>query len=320
MKSSFIPRAALGLLAAGALLVGALQSQAEQITFAFTALIDRVSTSGTLPTLVAAGDTVSGTYTFESTSPDTRPTRSDSGFYNAVTDVSVDVGGTTLTGTSGAISVFLSNSSLPDNYVLVANIAGGLRLEFQLGAPRGTFANDSLPLTPPDLSGPFFSRQFSITGNGGIFGKVTSLTLVESDTTPPAVNAAVAQTLLWPPNHQMVDVGLSASVSDDQDENPSVQVFVYSSEGDADDAAVGDGSLSLRPERSGGGAGRVYLIVVVATDAAGNAGWDCATVIVPHDKSKKSVAEAAAEAAAAEEHCAQYGEAPAPYSLLGSNP
>lgn len=156
-------------------------SDAEDVTFAFTATVDRTSSTGALPELVDVGDEVSGTFSFESTSPDLRPTRSDSGLYNAIVAVSVDLNGTIVSGDVGKVSVFLSNSSLPDNYAVVANLDGGLRLEFQLGAAAGTgFADDSLPLTPPDLAGVFFSREFKITGAGGIFGQVTSLTLVPS--------------------------------------------------------------------------------------------------------------------------------------------
>ena len=162
-------------------------SNAEEVTFAFTATIDRVSSQGTLPELADVGDEVSGTFSFESTSPDLRPTRSDSGAYDAIGAANVDLNGTSLSASTGRIAVFLSDSSLPDNYAVVVNLDGGLRLEFHVGARGGTgFADDSLPLTPPDLGGVFFSRQFKITGAGGIFGQVTSLTLV-----PPVLSVAM---------------------------------------------------------------------------------------------------------------------------------
>ena len=62
--------------------------------------------------------------------------------------------------------------------------------------------------------------------------------------------------------------------------------------------------------------GRVYLILVTATDAAGNTGYSCCTVTVPHSQSAKAKASAAAQAAAAEAECAGAGGPPASYFLL----
>ncbi len=153
-------------------------SDAEDVTFAFTATVDRTSSTGALPELVDVGDEVTGTFSFESTSPDLRPTRSDSGLYNAIVAVSVDLNGTIVSGDVGKVSVFLSNSSLPDNYAVVANLDGGLRLEFQLGAAAGTGLLTTAAIDAPDLAGVFSARIQDHTGAGGIFGQVTSLTLV----------------------------------------------------------------------------------------------------------------------------------------------
>ena len=128
------------------------------------------------------------------------------------------------------------------------------------------------------------------------------------DVTPPSVDASVVSDVLWPPNHKLVDTGLSILVEDDQDPNPLVEVFVYSDEaadakgsGDTAVDATDDGEvLAVRSERSGKGDGRVYLIGVVATDASGNVGWDCATVTVPKSKGKKWVESVEAQALAAE--------------------
>lgn len=110
-----------------------------------------------------------------------------------------------------------------------------------------------------------------------------------ADTTPPAVACTVDKESLWPPNGKLVDVGLNLVVEDAQDADPTVQVFVFSNEAEsnaAPDAVIGAEKLELRAKRNGSGKGRVYLIVVAATDEAGNTGYDCCTVTVRHNQSK----------------------------------
>jgi hypothetical protein len=137
-----------------------------------------------------------------------------------------------------------------------------------------------------------------------------------NDQEPPEIDCSITETSLWPPNHQLVNVGLTATVSDDCDDDveigggPGVNgVAVYSDEQDLDvgsgnhspDAKnVGLGTLRLRSERAGPINGRVYLIVVQATDEAGNTGFCTQTVTVPHDQSNASKASVAAQAAAAQ--------------------
>lgn len=153
-------------------------------------------------------------------------------------------------------------------------------------------------------------NQFGFRGGFGPAATLYSI-IVEfegGDVTPPSVDASVVSDALWPPNHKFVDTGLSILVEDDQDPNPLVEVFVYSDEaadakgsGNTAVDATDDGEvLEVRSERSGKGDGRVYLIGVVATDASGNVGWDCATVTVPKSNGKKWVESVEAQALAAE--------------------
>jgi subtilisin family serine protease len=121
------------------------------------------------------------------------------------------------------------------------------------------------------------------------------------DSSPPIINAGVAVPRLWPPNKKLVDVGLSIAASDDLGESPVVNVRIYSNEGDqsASDPPAdafpahsfrGDRlPLLLRPERDSEGGGRFYLIVIRATDSAGNTGFACRAVVVPHDNAKSSI-------------------------------
>jgi hypothetical protein len=135
------------------------------------------------------------------------------------------------------------------------------------------------------------------------------------DQDPPAISCNVGQTSLWPPNHQLETVGLTATVSDDCDGQvtigggPGVNgVAVYSDEQDLDQGSgnfspdaknIGVGTLRLRSERGGPFNGRVYLIVVQATDASGKTGYCAKTVTVPHDQSKASKQSVEAQAATA---------------------
>lgn len=151
------------------------------------------------------------------------------------------------------------------------------------------------------------------------------------DTTPPVVQTSLKETLLWPVNQKFVDVGLSAGITEVCDPNPKVSVSVFSNE--ANDEATGSGNFSpdaedvgldtlqLRNERKGDGDGRVYLIAVTATDASGNVGVDCTTVVVPHDDTQASISSVDQMAADAKAFClANGGSAPAGYFDIGSEP
>lgn len=146
---------------------------------------------------------------------------------------------------------------------------------------------------------------------------------------PPAVRCSVTTNTLWPPNSQLVNVGLQVTATDDHDPAPTIHIAVFSDETDADAGGAviwpdatnfAPGALTLRAERNGNGDGRVYFILVTATDAAGNVGYSCCTATVPHSQSANAEASVAAQAAAAEAECAGSGNAPAGYFPLSPVP
>lgn len=154
-------------------------------------------------------------------------------------------------------------------------------------------------------------------------------TVVEvEDTTPPELSCAVEVSLIDQFNHVLHDVGLTGRARDACEGVLPVTVSVF---GDEDDEMpTGDGSFSpdaasmdletlrLRGERRGDADGRVYLVLVEATDSSGNRGVDCCTVAVPHSKSKKARASVEAQAAAAQAFClANEGAPPAGYFVVG---
>lgn len=145
----------------------------------------------------------------------------------------------------------------------------------------------------------------------------------------PTVGCAVGTGSLWPSNHNLINVGLTATASDNcPGVTTSVQVF----SDEDDEAPTGDGNhspdakdiatgtLRLRAERDGGADGRVYLIVVTATDSSGNTSRCCQTVTVPKSQSKADKQSVANQAAAAAAYCAANGVPPPGFVVVGDGP
>jgi len=114
------------------------------------------------------------------------------------------------------------------------------------------------------------------------------------DTTPPQISVTVTPDILWSPNHKMVDITATVTVSDICDTAPVVILTSITS--DEPDDGLGDGDTEndiqittdydfrLRAERAGTGDGRVYTITYTATDSSSNSASATATVRVPHNK------------------------------------
>ena len=106
------------------------------------------------------------------------------------------------------------------------------------------------------------------------------------------VNASATPSVLWPPNHQFVDVAVNYVVLSDCG-SYTTQLSVASNEpinglGDGDTAPdwqiVNNHLVRLRAERAGTGTGRVYTITITAADSLGQPTSADVTVTVPHDK------------------------------------
>ena len=124
---------------------------------------------------------------------------------------------------------------------------------------------------------------------------VTDGSLSYIDAVPPVFQSVRASPdVLWPPNHKMVPVTVTASVADAVDPSPVTRIVSVSSNEapngsgdgntDADWQITGPMTVSLRAERSGKGSGRVYTIVVESRDASGNASQRTVTVGVPRNR------------------------------------
>jgi hypothetical protein len=140
----------------------------------------------------------------------------------------------------------------------------------------------TVPCTATDLAGNVASGTFAVTVR---------------DTKPPTIQQVkTTPDSLWPPNHQMVTVTVTASATDLVDRAPVCKVTkITSSEpenglGDGDTAPdwliLGGLTASLRAERAGGGSGRIYTLTVACSDASGNSATATTTVRVPKSQGK----------------------------------
>lgn len=147
------------------------------------------------------------------------------------------------------------------------------------------------------------------------------------------VTCTLEQDFLWPPNHNLVDVGLNVDVHTDPGSIHTTSIQVFSDEDDvwpasaqfSPDAKEMCLELRLRSERGGPGDGRVYLIIVTVEDTDIVTGLShlhfCVfTVVVPHDLSAASIASVLDQAEDAEAYFAAHGTAPPEYFLVGDGP
>ena len=118
------------------------------------------------------------------------------------------------------------------------------------------------------------------------------------DTTPPDIAVSPLPSVLWPPNHRMVDVAASVAATDACGTVAVSLASISSAEPD-DVAGNGDGNtvndiqgavpgsadfnFALRAERDGGGGGRIYQVTYSAVDGSDNRSVATSFVSVPHD-------------------------------------
>jgi len=151
---------------------------------------------------------------------------------------------------------------------------------------------------PCDVSNGVTVVTWTATDDAGN-ASMCSATVTVVDTTPPEIMVTVEPEVLWPPNHKMVEVEYTVTVSDICDDDPQwVLVSVVSDEpdngrgdgntvDDIQDADLGtpDNFVSLRSERSGAEDGRVYTATFEVTDCSGNTAEATSNVYVPHSAS-----------------------------------
>jgi hypothetical protein len=192
-------------------------------------------------------------------------------------------------------------------------------------------ANGSFSYTPAtDYTGPdsFTYQAF----DGSASSNVVTVSITVNDTVGPYLNSAVATPLISATNSNLVNVGLTASATDNGGGPVSIAVAVY---GDEDDQTPTDNNtvhspdakdiapvtLRLRGERVEANDGRVYLIIVTATDGVGNITRNYHSVVVPKNNKQANINMVLAEAAAAVTYAQTHGGAPPPnYFVIGDGP
>jgi hypothetical protein len=126
-----------------------------------------------------------------------------------------------------------------------------------------------------------------------------NVTVTITDSIPPRLAPVANKTLLWPPDHSMVSILISANASDNSGMPVILSASVTSNEpepglGDWDigpdwsvpaiDRGQGTIALQLRAERSERGGGRQYTVTITATDQSENASTAQVKIFVPLDR------------------------------------
>jgi len=118
----------------------------------------------------------------------------------------------------------------------------------------------------------------------------TAVTVLDS-TAPTITSVSVSPATIWPPNHTMVPVTVTASATDTCGAATCTIASITSNEsvngqGDGSTAVdwqiTGPNTANVRAERSGGGSGRVYTLTVRCTDPSGNPSTGTTSVAVTH--------------------------------------
>ena len=134
-------------------------------------------------------------------------------------------------------------------------------------------------------------------GKGGT--DTDEVTITVRDTSAPSLSVTLTPSVLWSPNHRMVDIVANITVSDGCDSEPLVELVSITSNETAETRGAGsaepdmlgadigtdDRQFQLRAERSGRGTSRIYTVTYRATDVSGNKTEATAQVVVPHDTS-----------------------------------
>lgn len=138
---------------------------------------------------------------------------------------------------------------------------------------------------------------FDVDFNRNLIRRIVFLPVNESDGTPPVIGTVTpSPDVLWPPDHKMVPVKVTADASDISGKTTCKIISIASNEpinglGDGDTAPdweiTGDLTVNLRAERSGTGTGRVYTIIVSCSDCAGNTSNKSVIATVPKNQGKK---------------------------------
>jgi hypothetical protein len=193
-------------------------------------------------------------------------------------------------GTSSTVTVLVSDAN--NDALTVTWSLNGTVVQTNALAAGGTAASTAVSFSSTAALGTNMLSVIVTDSAGNSAACVSTVTVV--DTTPPVIQSIQATpNALWPPNHKMITIHVSANVTDTCGPATWKIISVSSNEsisgkGNPHKSSAwkitGDHTLQLRAERNGNGNGRVYTITIQATDASGNTSLGTVTVAVPHDQ------------------------------------
>jgi len=170
-------------------------------------------------------------------------------------------------------------------------------LSFSWSASGIVFDDATSPTPSADF--PIGSTGVTLTVSDGQLADDDTVNIaVQHDTMPPEINVMLDPDTLWPPNHKMVTVNATVTVTDNCDPAPVWKLDAVTS--NEPDNGTGDGDTvndiqnvepgtqdtvyELRAERAGNGNGRIYSLDYSATDNQGNYAEVTGQVKVPHSQ------------------------------------
>ncbi len=166
-----------------------------------------------------------------------------------------------------------------------ADVAGGTELGFTetIHVPDGT-------------PGGVYECEVHFLADGTTLLGVQTIRIT-TNSAPDCANVVPSQSVMWPPNHQFVAIGLSGASDADGDDVSVLVTSIFQDEptdstGDGNAGPDGDGvgtdTASIRAERTGTpenpGNGRVYHIGFTADDGNGGSCSGTVQVGVPHER------------------------------------
>jgi DNA/RNA endonuclease G (NUC1) len=228
---------------------------------------------------------------------------------------------------ANAIDVRANDSDVDGDTLTVTAVTQGAH-----GSVAITGGGTAVSYTP--AANYFGSDSFTYTigdGHGGSDTATVSITVTNVNDAP-VLTSSVVMSLISATNSNLFNVGLAASATDADGEAVTIQVAVFGDENDEtatlpgvvhspDAKDIAPGTLRLRGERVEANDGRVYLIVVTASDPSGGVTRNYHTVVVPKNNKQASIDSVNTQAANAVAYASSHGGAPpVGYFVIGDGP